>query len=470
MGTSVIKIITKLAIICLLITLVFFPSSSNSSAEPEYDMVVESNLRYLFDTGGGEIKITVQGELAKEIRHDIFKDYWLNVTNPNTTINEAVKNQYIEAMEDIIEMDISSQRSLDPTPYDGEVNNDTEPEYAGVEYEGNYKIIKLKRADGGRVDIKSIEGLVGSKKVDEYEITIKMDIKGPLLKDTDVILSDGYIILYALWGESNPPVNIKVKETASIVIIGMNSYSNADLSSGSDFTKYRLLMGEFLEYKSEYKLNGYDIKKSDTDTVAADSFNFMQSALMLFIIIIIFSIITKMVANHFVKKLAVNKVLIVRVLGLIFFVILFLIYLLGFDGMMILLMTILFFVINIVMIIGVYQRSWGNLTNVTVRHEDFYKAPPKIDKGPWHERGIANAKVGNFEEAVNCFENALESEPENPVIWNDLGFVHRKLGNSLRAIECFNKALELRPEYSTAAENLEKAKAEMAARKKRRKR
>jgi hypothetical protein len=441
------------------------PFSSTSSAEPEYDLVIESNLRYLFDTGGGEIMITVKGSPAQQIRQDIIEEFILmdiieNVSNPNAPITEPVQKQYIEVMEDIIEQSIANERLFGRH---GMV--DRKPKGAGVDFEGNYKVIEIDR-----VDIKSVEGLVGTNKNDSSEFEIKMDIKGPLLKDKEVILSDGYIILYALWGESNPPIDVKVKETAQIVIIGMNSYSNADLSGGGELTKYRMLMGDFLEYESDYKLNGYDIEKDDTDTVAADGFNFMQSALMLFIIIIVFSIIAKMVANYFVNKLAVNKVLIVRVLGIILFVVLFLIYLLGFDGMIILFMTIIFFVINIVMIIGVYQRGWGNLTNVTVRHEDFYKEPPKIDQGPWHERGISNAKVGNFEEAANCFENALESEPDNPVIWNDLGFAHRKLGNSQRAIECFNKALELRPEYSTAAENLEKAKAEMAARRKRRNR
>jgi tetratricopeptide (TPR) repeat protein len=118
---------------------------------------------------------------------------------------------------------------------------------------------------------------------------------------------------------------------------------------------------------------------------------------------------------------------------------------------------------------GVYNRGWGGLAKISFKSEDFLKEPPTIEKGPWHERGIANAKVGNFNEAVNCFEMALEAEPDNATIWNDLGFVLRKLGNYRTAIDCFSKALEIRPGYSTAVENLEKANQEMRAQRSRKK-
>jgi hypothetical protein len=62
------------------------PFSSTSSAEPEYDLVIESNLRYLFDTGGGEIMITVKGSPAQQIRQDIIEEFIL------MDIHSATKN------------------------------------------------------------------------------------------------------------------------------------------------------------------------------------------------------------------------------------------------------------------------------------------------------------------------------------------------------------------------------------------
>jgi len=162
--------------------------------------------------------------------------------------------------------------------------------------------------------------------------------------------------------------------------------------------------------------------------------------------------------------------MLLKIIGFIFFLILIIFYFLGIFNIAIWFLTFIFFIINSVIAFGVYRRGWGNLTEKAVRREDFLKEPPKIEQGPWHQRGIANAKVGNFSEAVNCFEMALEAEPENATIWNDLGFVHRKLGNYRAAIESLTKALEIRPEYSTALDNLNKAKQEIAVSLKKRRR
>jgi tetratricopeptide (TPR) repeat protein len=200
------------------------------------------------------------------------------------------------------------------------------------------------------------------------------------------------------------------------------------------------------------------------DTVAFDAFNFMHSPLILFIIMVIFSVIASSISKQFRKSNNLEKVKLLSVLGVVLFIIVFLLYVFGIDSFTIWGLIIAFFVVNIVASYGVYRK----LSQVTVRHKDFLKAPPTIEEGPWHERGIANAKVGNFVEAVNCFEHALEAEPENAIIWNDLGFVLRKLGRHRHAMDAFKKALDLRPDYPTALENLNKTRAEMRSKRPRR--
>ena len=444
---AILNKITILNLIWFVFFLLVFPTTPAAS---EHDLVIESNIRYFLGQGGGELIIDVQGDLALEVRRDIYEDFLIN---PNITLNENhVINQFGEAMEDLLELNINPNRVF---------YGDMEPDEANVDYnDGNYKIVKI----GGKarnVDINSIKGLIGTKIDDTSKFTISMDIKGDLYIDETVTLTDGYIILYALFGDDINSLSVKVKEKSTITTVGLSTYSDTKLNSGGEINHYRLVVGDHIEYTHEYELSGYENANSKKDTISFDSFNFVQNALLLALIIIIFTIVGVMLGKHFVKRNNVNKVKLLRILGGVFFIILTLIYFIGIDGLIIWLIAIMFFLVNIVVNYGVYEKGWGNLAQVTIRHEDFIRQPPRIDDGPWHERGIANAKVGNFHEAMNCFENALEAEPENATIWNDLGFVHRKLGNSRQALDCFSKALEYRPNYPTALENLQKAKLEL---------
>ncbi|MCK5559264.1 MAG: tetratricopeptide repeat protein [Thermoplasmata archaeon] len=456
------KTFIQISIILVIWSILLIPSSSNCNAEPDPELIIESELRYLFGTGGGDVTITVKGDLALAIRRDILNE---TKFNHDGTISEEIQKEYTEAIEDLLEKNINDARKF----------IDDKPENAGIEYGGTYKLIDL--GGTGRADIQSTEGLSGTTNKSKSKITIKMDIKGELLSDSVVTLSDGYIMLYALLGENIDESDsvelqeitnsIEVQETTKVSIIGMNSYSNYEFDSGGELSRYRLVLGEYIVYKHEYELSGYEMSDDKKDTVSFDGFNIVENALILAIVTIILTIIPSRMAKYYIKRDNLNKVKILGILGLIFFIILAILYFGGFASIIIWLMNIVFCVINIVLVMGIYQKGWGNLAMVTIRREDFIKEPPKIDDGPWHERGISNAKVGNFREAINCFENALESEPENPIIWNDLGFVLRKLGKNRQAIECFNKALEFRSDYPTARENLEKAKAEMPNQRKR---
>jgi tetratricopeptide (TPR) repeat protein len=445
----------------LIVILFLLTTISATQALAEPDLIIESELRYMFDAGGGDVTITVQGELAQDIRQDIFEDYSLS---ENSYILEDSQNKYIEAMEDLLEMNINDARKgIEGFDYDPK--KDYDPEYVGVDYSGEYQIIDL--GSTGRADIKSVNGLTGTDNNDTSKFTIEMDIKGELIDDSKITLTDGYIILYSLWGEKIDLNSVEVQETTKITLIGTNGFSNLEFDSGGEFTKYRLILGEYIEYNHKYKLNGYELSNKKSDTASFDTFNPIESSLMLAIFVIVFTIIASMIGKFFAKKNNLERVRLLKVIAGIFFLILAIIYILGFDGVILMVITIMFFVLNVILAVGVYEKGWGNLSSVTIKHEDFYKEPPKIEEGPWHERGISNARVGNFQEAINCFENALESEPENAIIWNDLGFSHRKLGNTRQAIDSFNKALQLRPNYPTAQENLQKAKQEMAMRRRR---
>jgi len=61
------------------------------------------------------------------------------------------------------------------------------------------------------------------------------------------------------------------------------------------------------------------------------------------------------------------------------------------------------------------------------------------------KKGVSFLEDGKYEEALDCFEKILTSNPDNPDIWNKKGVVLRSLGRYDEAIESFNKALEISP-------------------------
>ena len=61
------------------------------------------------------------------------------------------------------------------------------------------------------------------------------------------------------------------------------------------------------------------------------------------------------------------------------------------------------------------------------------------------KKGMNFLEDGKYEEALDCFEKILASNPSDPNIWNKKGVALRSLGRYDEAIESFNKALEISP-------------------------
>ena len=61
------------------------------------------------------------------------------------------------------------------------------------------------------------------------------------------------------------------------------------------------------------------------------------------------------------------------------------------------------------------------------------------------KKGVSCLEDGKYEEALDCFEKILLSNPNDPDIWNKKGVTLRSLGRYDEAIESFNKSLEISP-------------------------
>ena len=61
------------------------------------------------------------------------------------------------------------------------------------------------------------------------------------------------------------------------------------------------------------------------------------------------------------------------------------------------------------------------------------------------KKGSSLLENGKYEDALDCFEKILISNPNDPDIWNKKGIALRSLGRYDEAIESFNKSLEITP-------------------------
>lgn len=61
----------------------------------------------------------------------------------------------------------------------------------------------------------------------------------------------------------------------------------------------------------------------------------------------------------------------------------------------------------------------------------------------WLEEGIALYKLGKYDEAIECYDEAIEINPEDAVAWKFKGTALYELKRYDEAIKYFDKAIEI---------------------------
>ena len=59
--------------------------------------------------------------------------------------------------------------------------------------------------------------------------------------------------------------------------------------------------------------------------------------------------------------------------------------------------------------------------------------------------GKSKLEEGDFDEALDLFQQAILLEQKDPDLWNLTGITLRSMGRYNEAVECFNKSLSLDP-------------------------
>jgi len=65
----------------------------------------------------------------------------------------------------------------------------------------------------------------------------------------------------------------------------------------------------------------------------------------------------------------------------------------------------------------------------------------------WNNKGIAELKNGNFQEALASFDKGIMIEPTSAMLWTNKGIALKNLGKYQAALEVYNYAIQLNPSY-----------------------
>ena len=74
----------------------------------------------------------------------------------------------------------------------------------------------------------------------------------------------------------------------------------------------------------------------------------------------------------------------------------------------------------------------------------------ELDAVDWTNKGISLDTLERLEEALSCYDRALELNPHFEWAWNNKGAVLDKLGRLEQALACYDRVLEMNPRNEKA--------------------
>ncbi len=103
-----------------------------------------------------------------------------------------------------------------------------------------------------------------------------------------------------------------------------------------------------------------------------------------------------------------------------------------------------------------YREMWVKGKGERVKEEegDRGQFPVSKDAESHYKMGNALRDQGRSEEAIECYKNAVELNPNYAEAYNNMGNMFKECSNTGEAIACYGKAIEINPKYVQAYNNL----------------
>ena len=97
---------------------------------------------------------------------------------------------------------------------------------------------------------------------------------------------------------------------------------------------------------------------------------------------------------------------------------------------------------------------WCGMALAPEEHTTDSEAQPREGSKPnaweWNNKGVALSRLGRYQEAIECYDNALEIDPRHVNAWDNKGLNLNSVGRYQEAIVCYDKALEIDPRFVRA--------------------
>ena len=68
----------------------------------------------------------------------------------------------------------------------------------------------------------------------------------------------------------------------------------------------------------------------------------------------------------------------------------------------------------------------------------------------WFKKGNAYIQVHNYAEALECFNQSVQGNPNDARAWNNMGYILGQMNRTGEALEAVNRSIELNPEFAYA--------------------
>lgn len=101
---------------------------------------------------------------------------------------------------------------------------------------------------------------------------------------------------------------------------------------------------------------------------------------------------------------------------------------------------------------GMSLQSLGRDQEALNCYDKAIEINPRYAVG-WYNKGNSLDSLGRYDEAISCYDRSLEANPRYAATWYNKGLSLASLSRYEKAIDCYDKALEIDPRYAAAWNN-----------------